>query len=207
MPGLPYTPFQPLTLFGLGTRLEDGFSTTPPPSAAVPHPFAAHDVSEQDWVRFLHDVKSAGSASPEDRLAPTAMRTGFVTELLTTRGFESRTMDQKRDPAMQIVDHWNHHFFHPRCIEIIFLTQSDEDDSLNRDDYASDSGILGLVLGSAKRTRRRKRRELRHARKDDIRGLLGRELRFARSSLHPSSHSRGSNGIWRLVICYRPYSL
>ncbi|OBZ77997.1 hypothetical protein A0H81_02680 [Grifola frondosa] len=207
MSGLLYTAFQPLTLFGLGTRLEDGFSTVPPPSAAVPHPFAAHDVSEQDWVRFLHDVKSAGSASPEDRLAPMAMRTGFLTELLTTRGFESRTMDQKRDPAMQIVDHWNHHFFHPRCIEV-FLTQSDEDDSLIRDDYASDFGRLGFGFGGGMRSGRWDRRELRRGCRDDVHahGLLGRKPGFVRLPLRSRSHSRGSYGTWRLTVCYRPYS-
>ena len=47
---LPYDSFQPMFLIANGKFLDKGFPLIAPPSAAQPHPFASHDVNEEDWT-------------------------------------------------------------------------------------------------------------------------------------------------------------
>ena len=77
--GLPYGVFPPMALLSKGSTLDRGFPYAAPECGVgvVPHPFVAHDVNEQDWRQFLHDVRVAGSLSPMNRvvsgLAPLAL--------------------------------------------------------------------------------------------------------------------------------------
>ena len=77
-----YAPFPPCSLLSLSKELASGFPPLAPPAAVSPHPFAAHDVKEEDWTRFLGDVKRAGALSPMNRIvanvAPMAMGIGLV---------------------------------------------------------------------------------------------------------------------------------
>ena len=50
---LTYPTFQPMFLVATGKTLDKGFPYASPPSNLNPHPFASHDVSERDWVRYL----------------------------------------------------------------------------------------------------------------------------------------------------------
>ena len=83
---LPYGPFPPAVLHARSTDLvHDGFPLEPPTCQCAPlepHPFVTHDVNEDDWARFLHDVSSAGGLKPVDSkiadAAPRAMRTGLL---------------------------------------------------------------------------------------------------------------------------------
>ena len=65
--GLTYAPFQPLVLLSKGAMLDRGFPYVAPEATKAGtevetlHPFVEHDVSEQDWRQFLHDVRVAGS--------------------------------------------------------------------------------------------------------------------------------------------------
>ena len=84
-PGLSYTTFPAMILLSKGATLDRGFPYAAPGFAEVgpgAHPFVAHDVNEQDWRRFLHDVRVAGSLSPLNRvvagLAPLALGIGIV---------------------------------------------------------------------------------------------------------------------------------
>lgn len=65
---LPYGPFEPAALTSLDNNLDKGFPLLAPPVPTVPHPFAMHDVAEDDWQRFLHDVKIASSLSTMDKI-------------------------------------------------------------------------------------------------------------------------------------------
>ncbi len=60
---LPYSAFPPCALLSISNRLEDGFPALPPPTQVQPHPFAAHDVNEEDWRVFLGHVKVAEDSS------------------------------------------------------------------------------------------------------------------------------------------------
>ncbi|KAI0371411.1 hypothetical protein BV20DRAFT_203980 [Pilatotrama ljubarskyi] len=80
--GFPYGPFEPLEIPAAGKKLDDGFITALPPSSTQPHPFSTHDVREEDWMRFLGDIKLAGSLSVKDKIisgmAPAAMGLGII---------------------------------------------------------------------------------------------------------------------------------
>ena len=89
-PGLPYAAFPAMTLLSKGATLDRGFPYAAPGCGEGTvvgmelgeHPFVAHDVNEQDWRRFLHDVRVAGSLSPLNRvvagLAPLALGIGII---------------------------------------------------------------------------------------------------------------------------------
>lgn len=74
---LPYGPFEPGALTSLDAKLDKGFPPLAPPTMTTPHPFATHDVAEDDWQRFLNDVKVASTLSTMDKVkagvAPMAM--------------------------------------------------------------------------------------------------------------------------------------
>lgn len=74
---LSYGPFEPAALISSDSELDKGFPPLAPPVTTVPHPFATHDIAEDDWQRFLHDVKAASSLSTIDKIkvgvAPMAM--------------------------------------------------------------------------------------------------------------------------------------
>lgn len=85
-PHLPYPPFPPMILIGK-EALDKGFLVNLPEASLPwngPHPFETHDISEEDWARFLHDVKIAASLAPKDRLkaalipAPIGILTGGI---------------------------------------------------------------------------------------------------------------------------------
>lgn len=76
-----YAPFPPIASQSLGSNLDKGWPLVPPPSMTQPHPFATHDVQEEDWTRFLRDMKRAASLTTGNHLvsnlAPMAMGLGF----------------------------------------------------------------------------------------------------------------------------------
>ena len=78
---LPYAPFPPTALVSFSSKLENGFPLLPPPATTSPHPFTLHDINEDDWKRFLTDVKAAGALSITTKFvshaAPLAMRIRF----------------------------------------------------------------------------------------------------------------------------------
>ena len=78
---LAFEPFPQCALQSLGNELDKGWPLTPPHSFAQPHPFVTHDVQEEDWSRFLRDMKRVGSLSPMNQivanLAPLALGLGF----------------------------------------------------------------------------------------------------------------------------------
>lgn len=50
---LPYNGFPPMRLISNGHDLSKGFPELPPPCQLNPHPFATHDVMEEDWKRWV----------------------------------------------------------------------------------------------------------------------------------------------------------
>lgn len=58
---VPYTPFPSCALLSVTNELSSGFPPMPPPALVQPHPFASHDIKEEDWTRFLDDCRRGGA--------------------------------------------------------------------------------------------------------------------------------------------------
>ncbi|GJE93681.1 DUF4646 domain-containing protein [Phanerochaete sordida] len=215
---LPYTPFAPLTVVGIGTSLDKGFPAIPPPAAMQPHPFATHDVCEDDWVRFVGDIQKAGKLSPMNRIvagvAPLAMGIGLA-GFFVSRAIEARMKRSKSAPATQIVDHWNHYFFWPRGMEVDLIhgrhvyteretlpadlarvgymptaAEGSDLDSDVEEERRTGAHPAGIAIGD-RRSERRARREDRRSRRRDRRD-------------NRSDERNARQEPWKLVITYRP---
>ncbi|KAH9835453.1 uncharacterized protein C8Q71DRAFT_859078 [Rhodofomes roseus] len=121
-PDLPYEPFEPASITSLDRDLDGGFPMAAPPSRAVPHPFATHDIFEDDWCRFVQDVRAAAAISSE-MAAPTGRRIGLVGTLVSL-GVEQATKSKSSDAVSQLIDQWNMHFFHPRQMTVVLAKGS-----------------------------------------------------------------------------------
>ncbi|KIJ62891.1 hypothetical protein HYDPIDRAFT_93790 [Hydnomerulius pinastri MD-312] len=126
---LPYNQFPPMCLISNGKELSKGFPELPPPCQLSPHPFATHDINEEDWKRFLADVKKAGSLSAAQRIKsnviPLVTGASFFGGFLMTHAIEKRMKSKNRTAAGDLVDHWNHYFFGPRRMEAVLCQASE----------------------------------------------------------------------------------
>ncbi|GBE87346.1 hypothetical protein SCP_1100210 [Sparassis crispa] len=202
---IAYAPFRITAHEGFSVNLGHGFPVLPPPDS----PFADHDVVQNDWARFLTDIKRAGSLDG----VPVHMRNGPVGELL---------------------DQWNRYFFHPRRMHVVLalgntaytgrdpvpadtverqhLQQRQSQSSFGGrgqqsayDDDSSDSdgggrfgggrprllgGIVGGILGGG-RDRRDARRRRRRERGGLISGLVGLGASAITGAVQNATASRG----------------
>ncbi|KAF8588170.1 hypothetical protein K439DRAFT_1336018 [Ramaria rubella] len=121
-PGGPLAPFPPLHLYSKEKSLDGGFPILLPPCAFQPHPFSQRDIMEGDWARFLEDLQITGRLSGSEKIAatviPIAMHIGLA-GMLVSRAIKGRMKSKKNEPAGQLVDMWNDHFFHPRRLHVI----------------------------------------------------------------------------------------
>ncbi|KAH7921847.1 hypothetical protein BV22DRAFT_700826 [Leucogyrophana mollusca] len=121
-PDLPYTEFPTLCLVSHTWSLINGFPELPPPCQLQPHPFANHDVTEEDWKQFLSEIKKAASLSKQQRIKYTVIP--IVTPLLflgryyLAKKLEKSMLFENRVVAGDVVDHWNE-------MEVV-LAQADE---------------------------------------------------------------------------------
>ncbi|EKM56388.1 uncharacterized protein PHACADRAFT_253472 [Phanerochaete carnosa HHB-10118-sp] len=201
---------------GLGTTLDKGFSAIPPDAGVRPHPFATHDVCEEDWTRFVGDLRKAGKLSPMNRIvagvAPMAMGIGLA-GFFVSRAIEGRMKGRTSAPATQIVDHWNNYFFWPRGMEVDLIhgqrvyterdsippdmarvgympsAANDSSGSNSEDEDRLHGAQPGAITG--RRAGRRARREERRSQRQE-RHQTRRDERSARQEL------------WKLLITYRP---
>ncbi|CCL98039.1 uncharacterized protein FIBRA_00033 [Fibroporia radiculosa] len=213
-PNLPYSPFEPSTLMGTHKDLNKAFPLVAPPSRTVPHPFATHDITEQDWTRFLHDVHAAAGITPMNSLvanvAPAAMSLSLPMGFLVTRGIEKRMSRKKTGPTGELIDAWNHYFFGPRRMHITLAqgnmtftgqdagTQNSDPDSDSDSDSDSEDDHHGASNsasnnGSARSSRRADRRERRANRRAAKRER--KEQKRERKSVSKEN--------WRLIVSYK----
>ncbi|KAI0762974.1 hypothetical protein C8Q74DRAFT_1165163, partial [Fomes fomentarius] len=124
---LPYSPFPPAVLHARGIDLESetgGFPMEPPvcPCAPAPHPFVTHDVTQEDWARFLQDVRSAGGLSPVNQIiaeaAPVAVL-GIIGGYIAGKALREYVKSKRRSPVSHVIDEWNSRFFHPRLMDVV----------------------------------------------------------------------------------------
>jgi hypothetical protein len=127
-PQYTYAAFPPLTIFSKGDVIADGFDIllpTPPPGAPSiqgPHPFALHDINEDDWRRFLEDLKIQGGLNGSDRLrsnlVPLALQVSTPIGFLLTRKMEKGAKSRKSGVVAELIDVWNQQFFGPRHMRV-----------------------------------------------------------------------------------------
>ncbi|RPD72282.1 hypothetical protein L226DRAFT_467373 [Lentinus tigrinus ALCF2SS1-7] len=122
---LSYDPFPPAVLYARGNDLiHDGFPLEPPACSCAPqpHPFITHDVNEDDWTRFLRDVKGAGGLTPVDSMiadvAPRAVKTGLLIGFIADMALRAHVEGKKKNPVADLIADWNKCFFHPRLMEV-----------------------------------------------------------------------------------------
>ncbi|KAI9566816.1 hypothetical protein HD554DRAFT_2024755 [Boletus coccyginus] len=190
---LSYGAFPPMSLISNDKNLTHGFPELPPPCPSNPHPFATHDVTEEDWKRFLADVKKAASLSPTQRIKsnaiPLVLGMSFVSGLFATFAIEKGMKTKNRHAVGDIVDHWNHYFFGPRRMEVVLCQaserlsgklgaapvgpkmrrRSDSSSSSSESRSSSDGRGHELTGRHARRAARRERREAKRARKAERR--------------------------------------
>ncbi|KZT66661.1 hypothetical protein DAEQUDRAFT_739896 [Daedalea quercina L-15889] len=209
-PDLPYEPFEPASLASLNEDLASGFPQLPPPSRAAPHPFATHDIAEEDWRRFLHDVKAATALSSATAGVAPGDRNGGLVRLIVSKGIEYATKDRKHGAVGALIGQWNANFFHPRRVTVVLargaVAYSGSDGAgppdmmawtADDDSSSSDDDFGGREAGdytSERRAAKEQRRLERRARKQDRRAE-----HKARKEQKKNKHER-----WRLVIAYKP---
>lgn len=82
--------FAPFSLISVDTKLEHGFPGSKPSSRDQPHPFATHDVKQEEWMRFLREVQEAGRATPTEQIVSGLTSTvGRIRELFARERFHS----------------------------------------------------------------------------------------------------------------------
>ncbi|KAH9835463.1 uncharacterized protein C8Q71DRAFT_120981 [Rhodofomes roseus] len=124
---VPYTPFKPTSLLGISTDLTRSFPRMAPPCASgAEHPFATHDVTEEDWSRFLRDVEAAGQLSKWERIMTRVSLPSLIglSVGLVVKGIEVYMHNRRRGPVGELIGYWNHHFFHPRHMHIVLARGS-----------------------------------------------------------------------------------
>jgi len=126
---LRYDQFPPLCLISNQTDLSKGFPEVAPPCQLCVHPFVTHDISEEDWKRFLADIKKAGSLSAGQRIKSNAIPliTGasLIGGFFMTGAIEKRMKANNRNAAGDVVDNWNQYFFGPRRMEAVLCQGSE----------------------------------------------------------------------------------
>ncbi|KAJ7215040.1 hypothetical protein GGX14DRAFT_443665 [Mycena pura] len=121
---LPRTPFAPMFLMAEGNSLKRGFPVVLPPSPQVPHPFELYDVNETDWTQFLDEMRSAARLTHKDRsyaYAVPILSAIPLVNVAVAEAIKHHFLSKKPALVSLLVDKWNHHFFHPRSIEVILM--------------------------------------------------------------------------------------
>jgi len=108
-----------MTMLGISSNLADGFPMIPPPinpedesdtdkGPGPQHPFVSHDVTEDDWLKFLAGIKAVASN-------PNQGQRSFLARVFLS---EMSEKDQRKR-ATHFVNSWNHYFFKPRRLIVI----------------------------------------------------------------------------------------
>ncbi|TCD68716.1 hypothetical protein EIP91_010000 [Steccherinum ochraceum] len=220
----PYIPFPPIALFTSSKALADGFPRMPPISTVEPHPFATHDVREEDWNWFLSQVKGAVGSEGKDftsipGVTPVAthLAVGMGLGRLVNMGIEAHVKSKKSGPMAEVFHTWNRNFFHPRRLDVIlargrFCYSGPNDglppDMVDNDSFAYDVYNQGGHVSDddyssddshPERTARRKEKRA-------AKNLAKKERKTQRRSqrMERKDFINASENQWRLIVVHKP---
>ncbi|KAF8962308.1 hypothetical protein BDZ97DRAFT_1759372 [Flammula alnicola] len=120
---LPYPTFPPMFLVAKSKSLSKGFPLAPPPSTIQPHPFMSHDITEADWLSFLHEVRAAATLTEKEirwSYLPIMPKIPIVSGVLALV-IQKYMKAQKREGVIKVIDTWNHHFFELRKLRVVLM--------------------------------------------------------------------------------------
>jgi len=136
-----YDIFSPMTLMGASHSLNDGWIVMPPHAPpGIQHPFLTHDVTEEDWTRFVLDMNRVARLDTLDSSVDNL--TGVVhpvTGLIMSFVLQKRMRRNKVEPISYTIDAWNNQFFHPRRMSVVLAHGRKRYSGLT-DDYPPDIG-------------------------------------------------------------------
>ncbi|KAI0712845.1 hypothetical protein C8T65DRAFT_646548 [Cerioporus squamosus] len=226
---LSYDPFPPAVLNAHSDDLAQGFPLEPPLCPCEPgqqHPFVIHDVNEDDWARFLHDVRVSGSGlTPVNPMladaAPRAVKTGVLVGFVADMALRVVVKGKKKSPVADAIAYWNQRFFHPRLMHVVLaqgaVTYTGPEGALPPDmTWMSNNGLRnegGYAPGHDDGGSGETDRGLRRAeRRGLVRGIGGSLCELAgltatdrRERGDFSRDLQASAGEkWRLIIAYKP---
>ncbi|WBW72490.1 DUF4646 family conserved fungal protein [Schizosaccharomyces osmophilus] len=114
-----YSQFQPICLLSRSTEVTKGF-----PLVYFPDDLPKHDVDEEDYKSFIHDINMACSFS-EVALLGSGNLVGLVSlgvSRFIISYYIEKYIDNVRFPVVRgFVELWNKNFFHQRKIHVFFL--------------------------------------------------------------------------------------
>jgi len=215
-----YIKFTPMSLVADTERLQDGFALIPPATRpGEQHPFASHDVTEEDWHKFLSDLERTAHLPPDQRFP----NNGLIAGKRNAEAVQRRLKRDKIEPVGDFLMAWNQCFFHPRRISVILAlgqkrysggiegippdlaslqrrvsSSSQSRSHRSSDDDESDRSSPGLGLGFISQRRERKCAR-RKARREMIGRLFSSEAEGSERH-HPEVHAPETK--YRLVLCY-----
>lgn len=97
-------------------RLQDGFALTPPPAkAGDQHPFASHDITKEDWEKFLNDLQKVAHMPLSQRL----FSGNFIANRPTSQSVQFRMSEKNVQHVGDYLLAYNQYFFHPRRISVV----------------------------------------------------------------------------------------
>lgn len=134
-----YTIFRPISVLAVSERLQDGFALIPPVTRpGDPHPFISHDITEEDWHRFLKDFQKTAHLPASDRLFQ-GIANSFMSGKSPSAKIQQRVAENRLEPIGDYLMAWNHYFFRPRRMTVI-LAKGTHRFSGEADDYPPDVG-------------------------------------------------------------------
>lgn len=132
-----YAVFRPVSVLAVSEKLQDGFALMPPVAApGEAHPFISHDVTEEDWHKFLKDFQKTAHLSASDRLFQ-GVANNFMKDKIPSAKIQQRMAENKLEPIGDYLMAWNHYFFRPRRMTVI-LAKGTSRFSGESDDYPPD---------------------------------------------------------------------
>lgn len=157
-----YVQFRPLSVLAVSEKLQDGFALLPPVTTpGEAHPFISHDITEEDWQKFLKDFQKTAHLSASDRLFQGISNT-FMKDKIPSAKVQKRMAENKLEPIGDYLMAWNHYFFRPRRMTVV-LARGRERFSGESDDYPPD-----VAVGRSKKSSKEKKSSHHKTRSADL---------------------------------------
>ncbi|KAI1789461.1 hypothetical protein LXA43DRAFT_1062829 [Ganoderma leucocontextum] len=207
-------------------RLSDGFCPELPPSYEQPHPFASHDVAQEDWLAFLGDIRRITQNTSEERMRETFApessalgglgsggRGGLARGLLgaiaegVSKSMSGGASKAAQEPVSLLIAEWNRNFWNRRNIEVSLVLN---DVSTDPYAYTQPSSGRGLGLRASRSPSRDCRRSRKRAERNasrtelvaDVHHMLGAKESSAAYRAAADEGRYGGQPGWCLVLRY-----